>query len=862
MVFKQVQSLPFPPLSVSIDSYQHSSGLMLHVAPIKGPISHAYIVVPTETFNDMGLPHTLEHLIFLGSKNNPYRGYLDQVAARCLTTGTNAYTMDDHTCYYITTAGQQGLLTILPLLLDYVLHPTLTDENFVTEIYHIDGEGREQGVVYCEMLGRENTEKDLLDLNVNAVLFPNTGYSKASGGLTPDIAKLDNNMIRDYHKSMYHPSNMSIVLLGQIDVKKVFQCLDKVSIASPDIPFTLPWTDPIPPLLEDVSKVCTFPSEDSSVGTVCLGWRGPTIDDFKTIAALCVLFRYLHETSASPIQRRFVEREDPLASSAYFSIKNSKITGIVLEFTGVPTNRDSDEDSESGDSDESDSEDESDEEDDEESEGDESDSDDENDLYVPNSIKKRLMKLLVKIRDNGFSEGPDIINKTILREGVKFLESIEDDPSEAILGLLFPDLIFPGNRLPTQRVQQQEIFQELLSKPTQFWLDLLDKWLIKQPIVEVIMKPDTEMAKKMTEETQRKISERVEKLGPVELQKLKTRLEECIKENHKPIPDTIVFPDIPSPSTIPILPVESTIFLPVANASSSKKAQKSERLEKIPHFYFSEGLTNFPFPVQLVNVETQFVHFKIIFDISNLPVELRPYLVLFQELILETALELPGDKKPIFVPHTEVALQLNSQVVSVENGVGFDNRGFSASCIPDLFYFYFLSEKDKVDQVCSWIIKILFYTVFPKSRISSMVSNLLSDVSEDLRDANAVLGALYAFALEPTHTKNEVAISTFTQKKFLTKIKKGLKSNNTQSNTKKSRGKKKMQRVVVDELSETEVRENLEKIRTYLLADEGRVFAQISKPFDVASPLRQLQEHWKKAIHIRTHPKIQNNNNN
>lgn len=46
----------------------------------------------TEAHDDDGLPHTLEHLIFLGSEDYPYKGVLDLVANRCLASGTNAWT--------------------------------------------------------------------------------------------------------------------------------------------------------------------------------------------------------------------------------------------------------------------------------------------------------------------------------------------------------------------------------------------------------------------------------------------------------------------------------------------------------------------------------------------------------------------------------------------------------------------------------------------------------------------------------------------------------------------------------------------------------------------------------------------------
>jgi Zn-dependent M16 (insulinase) family peptidase len=54
--------------------------------------------VATEAHDDDGLPHTLEHLIFLGSEKYPYKGVLDLLANRCLASGTNAWTGMVH-CY-------------------------------------------------------------------------------------------------------------------------------------------------------------------------------------------------------------------------------------------------------------------------------------------------------------------------------------------------------------------------------------------------------------------------------------------------------------------------------------------------------------------------------------------------------------------------------------------------------------------------------------------------------------------------------------------------------------------------------------------------------------------------------------------
>lgn len=53
---------------------------------------NGYFALSTEAHDDDGCPHTLEHLVFLGSEDYPYKGVLDSLANRCLARGTNAWT--------------------------------------------------------------------------------------------------------------------------------------------------------------------------------------------------------------------------------------------------------------------------------------------------------------------------------------------------------------------------------------------------------------------------------------------------------------------------------------------------------------------------------------------------------------------------------------------------------------------------------------------------------------------------------------------------------------------------------------------------------------------------------------------------
>ena len=126
------------------------------------PICSLHIVLATESNGggagegawhhpDDGLPHCLEHLVFLGSRSHPQKGVLDKLANRCMADGTNAWTATDHTAYTLSTAGSEGAINLMPIFADHVLFPTLTDSGFLTEIHHVNGKGEDKGVVYCEM---------------------------------------------------------------------------------------------------------------------------------------------------------------------------------------------------------------------------------------------------------------------------------------------------------------------------------------------------------------------------------------------------------------------------------------------------------------------------------------------------------------------------------------------------------------------------------------------------------------------------------------------------------------------------------------------------------------------------------------
>lgn len=299
----------------------------------------------TEAHDDDGLPHTLEHLIFLGSELYPYKGALDLLANRCFASGTNAWTDTDHTCYTMTTAGSGGFLSLMPIYLDHILFPTLADSGFTTEVHHVNGDGEDAGVVYCEMQGRENVDSSRAHLALVRAAYPGSGYSSETGGIMHNLRTTTNNEnVRAYHKQFYRAENLTIIITGQVDAEAAFKSLDSVEkriLEKPKLPeFHRPWQTPVKPLEAAQDLKIVYPSDEEDSGLVYVGWRGPKSSTEQTKLTACsVLLRYLSHTSVSPLQQKFVEVEDPLASGISYSMMENTESLLYVEFECVPVDK-------------------------------------------------------------------------------------------------------------------------------------------------------------------------------------------------------------------------------------------------------------------------------------------------------------------------------------------------------------------------------------------------------------------------------------------------------------------------------------------------------------------------------------------
>ena len=167
----------------------------------------------------------------MGSRQYPQQGYLDYISAQYYSLGTNATTYRDMTTYELTTVNHQSLLKLLPIYLDHILNPLLTNDCYLTEVHHISGEtGDDAGVVYSEIQSSENQPDEILLYSVLRDLWSEKSpyYYESGGRLEAIRNELTLDKIKLFHQKYYVPNNLAIILCGGgIKIDEILEVLSK-----------------------------------------------------------------------------------------------------------------------------------------------------------------------------------------------------------------------------------------------------------------------------------------------------------------------------------------------------------------------------------------------------------------------------------------------------------------------------------------------------------------------------------------------------------------------------------------------------------------------------------------------------------
>ena len=160
-----------------------------------------------------GIAHFLEHKLFEQEDGNVLQKYA------ALGASPNAYTSFNKTAYLFSCTEQFGVC--LDLLLDYVRNPYFTDENVE----------KEKGIIGQEIdMYADNPEwKGYFGFLKN--LYENNPVRLEIAGTKESIAEIDKELLYLCHGTFYHPSNMIMVVVGNVNPDEVFSKI-KATIGS------------------------------------------------------------------------------------------------------------------------------------------------------------------------------------------------------------------------------------------------------------------------------------------------------------------------------------------------------------------------------------------------------------------------------------------------------------------------------------------------------------------------------------------------------------------------------------------------------------------------------------------------------
>ncbi|KAF8140174.1 Metalloenzyme, LuxS/M16 peptidase-like protein [Boletus edulis] len=708
------------------------SGLTLVHLDYEAPLINGYFVVATEIFNDSGCPHTLEHLVFMGSEKYPYKGIIDHLANRGFSDGTNAWTDNDHTAYTASTAGEQGFLQLLPIYLDHILYPTMSKSAFVTEVHHINATGEDAGVVYSEMQGRENTSGDLMALRSQRILYPpGSAYRSETGGLMDALRVLTVEQIRQYHNTYYVPHNLSLIVTGKLSsgTRSILSVLQEkvepriIAHGQNQGPRPKGWKRPFVEtastnrerIKEVIKEVVQFPEKDERQGELLITFNGPPPTAFLERKALDILSTYLTSSPVAPLNREYSEVESPLCSYIYFS-EDVRATMVDLP------------------------------------------------VYIGSVPAEYLdtfdVKLLASFR-RIVIEGIDMsrMSMVINRDERQLRSKLESAKGDTFSGTIITDFLYGATDGSDLRGALDEIkyYNILRTWDSLLWTELLKKYFIDQHYAVVIGRPSANLAENLEAVEKARLAAQVEQLGPEGLTKAGQELEAAKAENELPIPKEILtaFP-VPDVKSISWIPVKSMQELDKGRTTISRSPDLEKHIESD-----GEPLSMF---VQYDHVTSDFVGIHAFFSLANMPDELRPYLSTYAAAFFSLPVKLENGK---VLSHEEVVNQLDDLTVSYEAGLGLSDQ------FTELARISIKVETAHYESAITWLRDLVWGAVFDKERLLVSAAKLAQSLPELKRDGNNVLSSVWA---ETLYGKNSTSLAgaILSQADFVPKLIKDL----------------------------------------------------------------------------------------
>ena len=689
----------------SISVLQSNYTKIVHVK-FPSLITNSTFIIPTEGINNKGHPHTLEHLVFLGSQQYPYKGILDLLANKSYANGTNAWTDVDHTAYTLDTVSWEGLHKLLPVYYDHILHPSMTESAYTTEIHHITPEFKDAGVVYCEMQARENSADDILQNAMMKSLYANSSYTYECGGLTRDIQTLSSEEIRQYHKKYYHPQRCLLIICGtypEDKLQELLTMLDSVatSVSIDPLP-ERPWLNCTVNPIKSNLKTIEFPNEHEDVGNVSFSYLTDSFTDVLVNDSVSALLIYLSDSSASCLQSYFVETNS-FCSDVYASMDYRKIPNYYIICQDVPLDKIE---------------------------------------AIPEQFNK-----LIKNHQLDFER----ITLTLTRLKDQLVYDLENKPYDIYLDILIPNFLYLNPTELLSNTNPIEAIDNLLSQPKEHWTSIFNTYFVNRDTLVVIEKPSIALNQSI-QQNKIKRHEELQSTYKGKSTELKQSLVDAIAYNERPVPQSI-FEQFPF-FDISISPyLIETARTPVEYAIENNSSQS-----------YLSSLSKSKVFIQYDVYDSDFTTCQYWINTSHLSEANRNLLPVLTGLLFNC--ELYIDNKVVTLE--TVLNQLESDALEFHSSCGVHGEPFKSGYYGEYLVLGIRTMGQKSDKAVEWLFKSLHQLFLNKTRIDSVLQKLKKEQSNLKRDGSYCVEALFSF--KNYKNSNKFSSSLFHQHHILSNL--------------------------------------------------------------------------------------------
>ncbi len=289
------------------------NGLTVVSIPLNNPeiISH-YVIVRTGSRNEIepgksGFAHFFEHMMFKGTKTMPTEAYNDFITE--LGAGTNGFTSDDYTCYFVVFAGRDNMEEVIKVEADRFINLYYDEEMLKTEAPVIEGE------YYASV---SNPSRRLYETLRNTA-FEKHSYGHTTLGYLEDILDMPNQYEYSqlFRKRFYAPDNTVLLVAGDFDHEQLMDYVHKYYSDWEPSNYTLV-TLVEPP--QTKAKRAHYDWPTRTLPRLAIGFHGPAYSDEQIdMAALDLMSEIAFSRSSSLYQRLVIDEQKCQSLNASFS---------------------------------------------------------------------------------------------------------------------------------------------------------------------------------------------------------------------------------------------------------------------------------------------------------------------------------------------------------------------------------------------------------------------------------------------------------------------------------------------------------------------------------------------------------------